>query len=1026
MVPKQLKLKNFLSYREVVLDFDGLHVACVCGANGAGKSSLLEAIAWCVWGQSRVSTEDDIIRQGAKEAQVSFSFIHNGQCYRIIRTRRRNQASALEFQIQTNQTETEADSANASQVDEQRFKSLTQKGVRATQQYIIQQIKIDYDTFVNSAYLRQGRADEFMLKRPSERKQVLADLLKLDHYDQLAEQAKEQARDYKAQIQPLEALLTQLTRQSQSRENIQQQHAHIQAAVEARKVDQQQHRRKLKALNKQQQQHQALQQKLALAEQKQQHKQTQLDSHNEALTESQQQLQKIADILEQASEIQRGYQTLENLSAQEEQQTKQFQLYQQAQAQKLQLQQAQNEQYQQAQIQLAQYQAQLTQLAEQEQDAVKILAKKDKVIESVASLKHAKKQLRSLDKIEAESAPLRQRFVQIQGQIEQAHTRLTTQIEALDTQKVQITTQQQQSTQLLEKAEEISHQIAHLEQRRDYQEAVRQKGIERRSFMERLQANQLNHEVELAQLDQTLRLLEDPDEAHCPLCEQTLAGKTWQELRDRTADERTEVQNQIWAIREQLAVSESEIQVLRQEYRALEDELAKYTHILEERGQLKAKLASVDSLQDKLQTMDEERKQLERCLAEHDYAEELHSERQRIEAQLATIEYDDRDHALVRSQVERLRWSEIKHTEIKQAERRLAQIHEHRPQIKANLQTAQDVIAQAQKRPEAQDLQQIEQQIEALDYSLDKHNQLREQLKEARTWQSRYQELQQAQTQKESLAEKVKQLTALRETQTAEMKAIAQQVEQLQTQFEEKSTLQGDLKTEIETVETALAQCLEGRDQELSQLGRLQQQLSQLETVETQQQKQQKQLEDIRHKYQVYRSLAEAFGRNGIQALMIENLLPQLEAMTNQILGRLSNHQLHVQFVTQRVGRNKTRSKKKLIDTLDILIADIRGTRPYETYSGGEAFRVNFAIRLAIARLLAMRSGTALQMLIVDEGFGTQDREGCDRLIAAIEAIAPDFACILTITHMPHFREAFQTRIDVFKDESGSHIAISG
>ena len=107
-------------------------------------------------------------------------------------------------------------------------------------------------------------------------------------------------------------------------------------------------------------------------------------------------------------------------------------------------------------------------------------------------------------------------------------------------------------------------------------------------------------------------------------------------------------------------------------------------------------------------------------------------------------------------------------------------------------------------------------------------------------------------------------------------------------------------------------------------------------------------------------------------------------------------------------------------------LADARGTRPYETYSGGEAFRVNFSIRLAIARLLAMHSGTALQMLIVDEGFGTQDKEGCDRLIAAIEAIAPDFACILTITHMPHFREAFQTRIDVRKDSSGSHIAISG
>jgi len=61
---------------------------------------------------------------------------------------------------------------------------------------------------------------------------------------------------------------------------------------------------------------------------------------------------------------------------------------------------------------------------------------------------------------------------------------------------------------------------------------------------------------------------------------------------------------------------------------------------------------------------------------------------------------------------------------------------------------------------------------------------------------------------------------------------------------------------------------------------------------------------------------------------------------------------------------------------------------------------INFAI-LALARLLAQRAGAALQLLIVDEGFGTQDQEGCDRLIAAINAIATDFACILTVTTCP-------------------------
>lgn len=82
-------------------------------------------------------------------------------------------------------------------------------------------------------------------------------------------------------------------------------------------------------------------------------------------------------------------------------------------------------------------------------------------------------------------------------------------------------------------------------------------------------------------------------------------------------------------------------------------------------------------------------------------------------------------------------------------------------------------------------------------------------------------------------------------------------------------------------------------------------------------------------------------------------------------------------------------------------------------------------MRLALAKLLAQRAGTSLQMLIVDEGFGTQDAEGCNRLVGAINAIASDFACILTVTHMPQFKEAFQTRIEVYKDESGSSLQVS-
>ena len=83
-------------------------------------------------------------------------------------------------------------------------------------------------------------------------------------------------------------------------------------------------------------------------------------------------------------------------------------------------------------------------------------------------------------------------------------------------------------------------------------------------------------------------------------------------------------------------------------------------------------------------------------------------------------------------------------------------------------------------------------------------------------------------------------------------------------------------------------------------------------------------------------------------------------------------------------------------------------------------------MRLALSRVLAQRKGSTLQTLIIDEGFGSQDQLGCDRLVSAINAIAPDFECILVITHMPQMKEAFNTLIEVSKDEEGSTVQLVG
>jgi exonuclease SbcC len=172
-----------------------------------------------------------------------------------------------------------------------------------------------------------------------------------------------------------------------------------------------------------------------------------------------------------------------------------------------------------------------------------------------------------------------------------------------------------------------------------------------------------------------------------------------------------------------------------------------------------------------------------------------------------------------------------------------------------------------------------------------------------------------------------------------------------------------------------------------------------------------------------YRQLERAFGKDGVPALLIEQALPEIESKANETLARLSGGSMSVRFVTQ--AAYKDRNRDDLRETLDIQISDSSGTRDYEMFSGGEAFRVNFAIRLALSEVLAQRAGARLQTLVIDEGFGSQDLQGRQRLVEAINLVRTDFAKILVITHIDELKDAFPNRIEVEKTDLGSMVRVS-
>ena len=1006
MIPQQLTLKNFLSYREAILDFRGLHTACICGSNGAGKSSLLEAITWVVWGKSRTATEDDVIHTGANNVRVDFEFSNNNQTYRIIRSRSRGRSCSLEFQIATVSG---------------KFRSLTAKGVKATQNEILDVLKLDYDTFVNSAYLRQGRADEFMLRRPGERKQILADLLKLDRYEGLASQAKEVAKEYKVQAEQLEQSLEPLESKIATEKQIKAELASLEAESAQLQQAQAEDRSSLKELQAIEHQRQAWSQQLTWQQNKYQNLSQDCDRLSKDITTLKSQLTELEQLIQQETDINRGYEQLLQKQAEEKDFSTKFAAYQSAQQQKQQLEQQLIQQTNKLNLEIGQIQTNINSIAGQEEEIQKVLSHTAEVEAGLIKLQESRRQLQELDKVQQYVAPLLQQHQTLQTEIERVETRLTAKLEQLNASSEHLATEIARVPQMREAVLTVDAQIDQLEKKRIYQNRVREKGLERKGFKGELQQNQRLYEQQFQELQQKLTMLSIPD-AICPLCERELDEHHRHQVISKTQQNQHEIESQIWVIKEQLVTCDRELQLLRQEYKDLEQELSGYDSLQQKLGHLEAQLEASGEIHKQLKQIKVEREQLERTLSAGEYAGELNSDLNKLEIELKKLNYDEKTHALLREEERRWRWAEIKQAKIDDAQKRLAKLHQQKPELLEQITNLQNSLAQlAIDSPIKQQIDQIDRHIAQLGYEQSKHQNLLASLRQAQSWQIRYQELAKAKQQYPGQQTRLQELEQLLQERLQDKIATEAQINNYQSQREQIE----DNSSAIQLLEQRIHQRRQQLDDLIAQQGRYQQSLTHIEHLKTEYDDARKQLTDIKKKYRVYTELGQAFGKNGIQALMIENVLPQLEAEANYILARLTNNQFHVQFLTQKASRSSSKKKTKLIDTLDILIADARGTRPYETYSGGEAFRINFSVRLALAKLLAQRVGTSLQMLIVDEGFGTQDAEGCDRLIAAINAISSDFACILTVTHMPQFKEAFQTRIEVYKGDRGSELRLS-
>ncbi len=211
MIPLHLTISGFLSYRDPAeIDFTSFELACISGANGAGKSSLLDAITWALFGQAR-RRDDALINAQSSVAAVELVFSYEGNIYRVQRSKPRDKTTVLEFHI------LQSGSLDGGDGGEPTWKPLTERTLRETELRIEQTLRLDYETFVNASFFLQGKADQFTQQRPGDRKRILGSILGLDIWEVYRERTADLRKKVEAEIARLDGQLQRDRRRARRR-----------------------------------------------------------------------------------------------------------------------------------------------------------------------------------------------------------------------------------------------------------------------------------------------------------------------------------------------------------------------------------------------------------------------------------------------------------------------------------------------------------------------------------------------------------------------------------------------------------------------------------------------------------------------------------------------------------------------------------------------------------------------------------------------------------------------------------------
>ncbi len=1040
MIPVEIHLSNFMCYRgeQPPLRFEGLHVACLSGENGAGKSALLDAITWALWGKARMSS-DELIAQHESEMVVDFSFIHNQQRYRVIRRRQLSRKgkkttgkTTLDLQIR----------------DGESWRPLGTTTVTETDRMIEDLLRMSYDTFTNASYLIQGRADEFQRKPPAERKQVLAEILDLQEYAMLEERAKNRAKKLDGQVRELDGRISHLQHEAEKATlyeqyvyDAQERVASLTSQVTAAEQAKTQADEQVRALETKRARRQELAKHLQqLASDKQQQK-AEAATLQAAIDEAEALLQRreeIADGILALTTAQAEVERLDNLRPRFDELTEERRQHQEALKDVLRRLESEKEGWQ-----------------REVQRLTKELAQRPSLEKD---LQVQEEHLATLAPLAEQLTGIREEISTLDQRISQAHSRMVQQSKlanSINQQHDKLTSERQQL------AREGKRLQDYLDQAADWQEQLTTAFAEQEKLQQteatlatlKTQDQQLTDSIstqrancdrykqQAEEIKQRKELLHDTASSAttCPLCQSEL-GEGGVEIIQQHYEQELETLRHSYSEAKKMAdAQEKERQAIRKEIKQhekhktqaekatagidhLQQQLAQVSQWETELEQTQATLTTLDQQleqgdyareeREALLTVEEELTQLGAEQTEVKRGKEKGSTRwslEAIEQQRKTLQ--DQQQTLEK-QLESRTTLESKAATLRDKLERLTEIEAQLPEAEQHVTDLETTIANNDFGHEIRTAgKAVDAQLAELGYSNEAHTAARNQVKQLAHWQKEQQDLNLAASKLEHNQQAIQRIESLLERYERDYAAYQQ----------EDATLAQETRAYPEAQKHANA-CANTLQEQRKHLTAAQNDLTEKQTLyktaqEAAEQLTEKQQErqTLTEQHQIFQELAEAFGKRGVQAMLIETAVPEIEHEANRLLGRMTDNQMHVTFDMQRETKKGTTQ-----ETLDINIADTLGTRSYDAFSGGETMRINFAIRVALSRLLAHRAGASLETLVIDEGFGVLDAEGRERFVEAITSVQDDFQCILVVTHIDELKDRFPTQIRITKQRGGS------